>query len=76
MYLMLFGYLYILIYLQNLNNNRVSKETEIPKDILNKIGEDSLLRFKDGQYIYEEDLTEKFRDSLIDVEGYMNNEKN
>ncbi len=46
-------------YLQNINNNRVSKETDISKDVLKKIGNDSVLRFKDGNYIYEEELTRK-----------------
>ncbi len=54
-------------YLQNINNNCVSKETDISKDVLNKIGNDSVLKFKDGNYIYEEELTKKFYDSLIDI---------
>ncbi len=44
-------------YLKNIDNNRVSKETDISKEVLNKIGNDSVLRFKDGKYIYEEELT-------------------
>jgi len=54
-------------YLQNINNNCVSKETNLSKDILNKIGNDSVLKFKDGNYIYEEELTKNFYDSLIDI---------
>lgn len=54
-------------YLQNINNNRVSKETDISKDVLNKIGNDSVLKFEDGNYIYEEELTKKFYDNLIDI---------
>ncbi len=46
-------------YLQNVNNNRVSKETDISNEVLSKIGNDSVLRFKDGKYIYEEELTRK-----------------
>lgn len=44
-------------YLQNVNDNTVSKETNIAKDILEKIGNDSVLRYKDGNYVYEEELT-------------------
>lgn len=44
-------------YLQNTETNKVSKETDIPKDVLDKIKNDSILRFKDGQYIYEKELT-------------------
>lgn len=46
-------------YLQNINNNHVSKETDISKDVLNQIENDSVLKFKDGKYIYEEELTRK-----------------
>lgn len=44
-------------YLQNTNNNCVAKETDISKDVLDKIGNDSILKYKDGRYIYEEELT-------------------
>ena len=46
-------------YLQNTDNNCISKETNISRELLNKIGNDSVLRFKDGNYIYEEKLTRK-----------------
>lgn len=59
-------------YLQNTANNRISKETDISREILNKIDNDSVLRFKDGSYIYEEELTKKFYNSLIDVKKYKN----
>ena len=35
-------------YLQNTENNCISKETDISREILNKIGNDSVLRFKNG----------------------------
>lgn len=57
-------------YLQNTNNNFVSKETDIPKEVLNKIGNDSVLRYKDGKYIYEEELTQKFLDNLVEIREY------
>lgn len=47
------------VYLQNTTNNCVSKETDISKEILDKIGNDSILRYKEGNYIYEEELTRK-----------------
>lgn len=46
-------------YLQNVDTNKVSKETSISKEVLNKIGNDSVLRYKNGEYIYEEELTRK-----------------
>lgn len=47
------------VYLQNTTNNCVSKETDISKEILDKIGNDSILKYQDGKYIYEEELTRK-----------------
>ena len=46
-------------YLQNVDTNKISKETSISKEVLNKIGNDSVLRYKNGEYIYEEELTRK-----------------
>ena len=57
-------------YLQNTENNCISKETDISRETLNKIGNDSVLRFKNGDYIYEEELTKEFYDSLIDIKEY------
>lgn len=57
-------------YLQNTNNNYVSKETDISKELLDKIGNDSILRYKDGKYIYEEELTQKFCDNLLGIREY------
>lgn len=59
-------------YLQNTENNRIAKETDISKEVLEKIGNDSVLRFKDGSYIYEEELTKNFYDSLMDIKEYKN----
>lgn len=57
-------------YLQNTNNNCISKETDISKEILDKIGNDSVLRYKDGKYLYEEELTQKFFDNLVGIKEY------
>ncbi len=54
-------------YLQNVDNNKVSKEMNINKEMLDKIGEDSVLRYKNGEYIYEEELTEEFLNRLVDI---------
>ena len=42
---------------------RAFKQEEISKEVLDKIGNDSVLRYKDGKYIYEEELTQKFFDN-------------
>ncbi len=57
-------------YLKNIDNNQVSKENDISKDVLDKIGNDTILRYKNGNYIIEEDMTQKFFDSLIGIKEY------
>ena len=57
-------------YLRNINTNQVSKETDISKEILDKIGNDSVLRYKNGKYIIEDELTQKFFDSLIEIDEF------
>lgn len=44
-------------YLQNISNNRISKETDISKEMLDKIGNDHILKYQKGEYILEEELT-------------------
>lgn len=48
------------VYLQNLNNNKIFEERDISPDLLDKIGNDYILRYKDGNYVFEEELTDKF----------------
>lgn len=57
-------------YLYNTNNNIISKETDIPEQFLDEIGNDTVLRYKNGEYSIEEELTQKFMDSLVDVKEY------
>ncbi|MCI8618416.1 MAG: hypothetical protein HFJ60_09360 [Clostridia bacterium] len=48
------------VYLKNMENNIVFEETNISKELLDKIGNDYILRYKDENYIMEEELTEEF----------------
>ena len=47
------------VYLQNINNNQVSKEVDISKEVLEQIGNDSVLKYKNGEYHFDEELTRK-----------------
>ncbi len=58
------------VYLQNVRNNQVSKETDIAKEVLEKIGNDSVLRYQNGEYILEEELTKDFLNHLIGIKEY------
>lgn len=58
------------VYLLNINNNRIFEETNISKELKDKIGNDYILRYKDGTYIFEEELTDDFFNNLTDINEY------
>lgn len=43
--------------LLNTDNYMIAEETDIPKDVLDIIAEDSVLRYIDGKYVYDDELT-------------------
>ena len=47
-----------------MRNNKVYEETKMPQEILDKISNDYILRYKNGKYIIEEELTDKFFEGL------------
>ena len=59
------------VFLQNTNNNVIFEETKISQELKDKIGNDYILRYKDGKYIYEEGLTEDFMNSMVGVQEYQ-----
>ena len=59
------------VYLQNMSTNKVFEETNIPQNLKNKIGNDYILRYKNGEYIFEEKLTDDFMNGLIDIQEYQ-----
>ncbi len=63
------------VYLENLENCRVFKENDIPKDILEKISNDTVLKYKDGKYVIEEEITQRFFDSLVGIKEYVDIQK-
>lgn len=58
-------------FLQNIKTNVILEETNIPENLKNVISNDYILRYKDGTYIWEEELTDKFYEGLIDVKEYV-----
>ena len=59
------------VYLQNMSTNKVFEETNIPQELKNQIGNDYILRYKNGEYIFEEKLTDDFMNGLIDIQEYQ-----
>ena len=58
------------VYLQKMNDKIIFEETNISKELKDKIGNDYILRYKDGTYIFEEELTDDFFNNLIDINEY------
>ena len=58
------------VFLQNTNNDKIFEETDISQELLNKIGNDYILRYKDGEYIVEEELTDDFMNSMVGIQEY------
>ena len=52
------------VFIQNMNNKKVFEETKMSKEILDKISNDYILRYKNGEYIIEEELTDEFFENL------------
>lgn len=59
------------VYLQNTNNNVIFEETEISQELKDRISNDYILRYKDGKYIYEEELTQNFMNSMVSVQEFQ-----
>ena len=52
------------VFLQNLYDNTVYEETEIPKELLDKLGNDYILKYIDGEFVFDEELTDKFMERI------------
>jgi len=53
------------VYLQNLNNNIKFEETDLPSEIKKEVFTDCILRYKNGQYIWDKEMTDKFMNTLV-----------
>ena len=53
------------VYLQNLNNNIKFKETDMSPEMKREVFTDCILRYKNGEYIWDKELTDKFMNSLV-----------
>lgn len=52
-------------YLQNVNDNKIVYETDISKELLKKIGNDTVLKYQKNMYIIDEELSEEFLNNLV-----------
>ena len=58
------------IYLTKFNDKRVFEATDLPKDIKNTVSEGVILRYKNGEYMIDEELTEKNFEGLLNIDEY------
>ena len=58
------------VYLLNKNNNKIFEETEMSEELKEQIDPDYILRYKDGKYTIEQELTDDFLDSMVDIQEY------
>lgn len=58
------------VFLQNTNNNKIFEETNMPQEIMDKIGNDYILSYENGKYNIEEEITEDFMNSMVGIQEY------
>ena len=58
------------IYLTKFNSKKVFEETDLPEEIRKSVSEGVILRYKGGEYIIDEKLTEKNFEGLLNIDEY------
>lgn len=58
------------VYLTKFNSTKVFEANDLPQEIKNTVSEGFILRYKDGEYIVDEELTERNFEGLLDIDGY------
>ena len=57
-------------YLQNINTNIVFEETSFSDDVFNLLHNDVVVSFKDGKYVYEDEITRDWMNSFISIDEH------
>ena len=55
------------VYLQNTENDVIFEETNLSSELYDMVESDFILRYKDGEYIFEKELTDEFFDSFVGI---------
>jgi len=58
------------VYLTKFNSKKVFEANDIPKEIKNTVSEGFILRYKNGEYTVDEELTEKNFEGLLNIDEY------
>ncbi len=57
-------------YLQDVNTDMIFEETSFSDDLFDLLHNDVVVRFKDGQYVYENEITNEWLNSFISIEEH------
>lgn len=60
------------IYLTKFNSKKVFEATDLPKEMRNKVSEGFILKYKNGEYTIDEELTEKNFEGQLNIQEYLN----
>lgn len=58
------------VYLTKFNSNKVFEAIDLPTQIKNAVSEGFILRYKNGEYTVEQELTEKNFEGLLNIDEY------
>jgi len=58
------------VYLTKFNSKKVFEANDLPKEIKNAVSEGFILRYKNGEYTVDEELTEKNFEGLLNIDEY------
>ena len=58
------------VYLTKFNSKKVFEATDLSQEIKNAVSEGFILRYKNGEYIVDEELTEKNFEGLLNIDEY------
>ena len=58
------------VYLTKFNSKKVIEVNDLPQEIKNTVSEGFILRYKDGQYTVDEELTERNFEGLLNIDEY------
>lgn len=63
------------MHLQNVDTNIAFEEKNIPNEIKEKISNDFILNYKNGNYSINQELTDKFLDSMVGIKEFRDIKK-
>lgn len=58
------------VFLKNTETNKIFEEKNLPEEIKNKISNDYVLKYENGEYSMEQALTDKFMESMVSIRDF------